>query len=506
MLRSHALRGPAGRGDVACRVRRASRPGESPLILGPRGSPSSNQQPGRGPPGLILPGQGPRDGGGGGGAPGRILLPNEKLAGGPGGPGLSGPGLALGGAAAPPGERPLSNRYRPPPGFMNDAPTVDAAVEAMGVDEMLGKLRARSGHWFQLARVIPALAAKGYDSTAIDEATGITPVEQNLWVVAATVFESLAAAAEARGGAPGLLAHFESGGDELLYHFRFLPAERRVSAAEYIAANNLNAQECEVLARSMKEWDRRPMERAGFENTAADCLAFKYMRDAIECRFAEDAYAKLDQALTTGCSAGARARVEETRKEIEEEEATKAGGTAVSSNVMLTLLRLSPDELGVRPVPQLSDLGAATAADLAAAPSAHQEGAFGAFTIAAGAAHKWVALPQWKALSLARRPVALPVPDCSRDAAVVAASQVKTDDEKRRMVGPGLLIVDAYVEDGELDPRAYYLVESDGGKLQLVDAARAAARGSAPAAVVLFLARPPARDTPAAATSELLQV
>jgi len=29
----------------------------------------------------------------------------------------------------------------------------------------------------------------------------------------------------------------------------------------------------------MKEWDRRVSERHGFESTAADCLAFKYMRD-----------------------------------------------------------------------------------------------------------------------------------------------------------------------------------------------------------------------------------
>jgi hypothetical protein len=36
---------------------------------------------------------------------------------------------------------------------------------------------------------------------------------------------------------------------------------------------------CEVLARALKEWDRRPLERHGFEPSAADCLAFKYMRD-----------------------------------------------------------------------------------------------------------------------------------------------------------------------------------------------------------------------------------
>ncbi len=38
---------------------------------------------------------------------------------------------------------------------------------------------------------------------------------------------------------------------------------------------------------------------------------------------------------------------------------------------------------------------------------------------------KWLALPQWKALALARHPVAIPLPDCSADPAVLAASRAK---------------------------------------------------------------------------------
>lgn len=81
--------------------------------------------------------------------------------------------------------------------------------------------------------------------------------------------------------------------------------------------------------------------------------------------------------------------------------------------------------------------------------------------------------------------------------------QAKTEDEKRRLEGPGLLVVDAHVE-GDLDPRSYYLVAS-GGALRLVDGKGAAAAGGA-AAAVLFLARPPLRESIAGATSELLQV
>lgn len=236
MQANRALAGATQSRALSVRVyARRSRPNSgSGLILGPDG----NNQPGRpGGGGLILPGQGPMQRGGGAGGGPRIMVPGERPMGGPGG-GLGGPGLAAPGA--PPGERPLPNRYRPPAGFMNETPTIDEATSAMSADEMLGKLRARAGHWFQLAKIIPALAAKGYDSSTIDEATGITPAEQNLWVVAATVYDSLAAS-PAVAESPALLQHFVSGGEELLYHFRFLPAERRVDAAQYIAANDLSA-------------------------------------------------------------------------------------------------------------------------------------------------------------------------------------------------------------------------------------------------------------------------
>jgi hypothetical protein len=38
-------------------------------------------------------------------------------------------------------------------------------------------------------------------------------------------------------------------------------------------------QECEVLARAMKEWERRETERHGFSDQPGDCMAFKYLRD-----------------------------------------------------------------------------------------------------------------------------------------------------------------------------------------------------------------------------------
>lgn len=69
---------------------------------------------------------------------------------------------------------------------------------------------------------------------------------------------------------------------------------------------------------------------------------------AVECRFAEDAYVKLQQGFACAESEGAKGRLAAVKEEIEKAEAEKSGGGTFNSSAMLLLLRLSPDELGVR--------------------------------------------------------------------------------------------------------------------------------------------------------------
>jgi hypothetical protein len=126
---------------------------------------------------------------------------------------------------------------------MDDA-VVDDATANMNPDILLNRLRSRAGHWHQLAKLVPALNSKGYDSSAIDESTGVTPLEQNRWVVAGTVYDSLVKAGELP---QTLLSAFDQGGEMKLYHFRFLPAEKRSAAARYIVANDLDDQVRAVL-------------------------------------------------------------------------------------------------------------------------------------------------------------------------------------------------------------------------------------------------------------------
>ncbi|KXZ54590.1 hypothetical protein GPECTOR_4g655 [Gonium pectorale] len=403
---------------------------------------------------------------------------------------------------------------------MNDTLPDDATANA-DPQELLNRLRARSGHWHELAKFIPALNSKGYNAGVIDEMTGITPAEQNKWVVSATVYESV----KASPAVPReVLARFNGDGVDLLYPFRFLSAERRVVAAVYIVEQELDPTMCEVLARSMKEYERRPTERAGFTEHPGDCLAFKYLRDAGECRKREEALVKLRQGMEVAVTEGARQRLMEQMEDKPDEEA--ATGVAAS----LVTLRLSPDELGVRPVCVAGELGAAQLEDLQAAPRTTQGGAFGIFTIEAPSSAtgvrnwSWVALPQWRALSMARHPVALTVRDCSAVPAVLAGSKAKTDDDKRRMQGPGILVVDKApasfppqadgsqaAADGPaplVDEDSWYVGLPEGCRaLTMVDGRRAAqlaARGSL-FGRVLFLARPPVKEVADRGT-DLLQL
>lgn len=77
---------------------------------------------------------------------------------------------------------------------------------------------------------------------------------------------------------------YEESSPDCLMELRFLDSGRRVEGAQYIADQQLSADMATVLARAIKDQQRRGEAAAGFSGAAGDCLAFKYYRDAQECR------------------------------------------------------------------------------------------------------------------------------------------------------------------------------------------------------------------------------
>jgi hypothetical protein len=119
-------------------------------------------------------------------------------------------------------------------------------------------------------------------------------------------------------------------------------------------------------------------------------------------------------------TAEARSRLES----LLDMEPAKLGGSNMPSAV-LSLVRLTRDEIGARCVPLAGPLYGTEPAAVRGAPKVSAEGVFAAFTVpkeAEGAT--WVPFPPWSAVLLARRPVALSVVDVAKVPALLQAACV----------------------------------------------------------------------------------
>jgi Rubisco Assembly chaperone C-terminal domain len=189
-----------------------------------------------------------------------------------------------------------------------------------------------------------------------------------------------------------------------------------------------------------------------------------------------------------------------------DEEVVQQRGT--SSEAILTVLRLEKDEIGCRPIALAGALESVTAEKVRSAPKVSSEGPFAAFTVPTeGATWGWVPLPAWPIISLAGRPVAFEVANCASLACFRSSAKVKSDDDLRKLQGPGVMVIDIApaAREAALNPAAYYMVALESGGVELLDGATVADAETI-LGPVLFLCRPPARDTTGSTTAELLSL
>ncbi|KAL5229677.1 hypothetical protein ABZP36_028453 [Zizania latifolia] len=210
----------------------------------------------------------------------------------------------------------LYQPFHPPP-----APLPDR-FRSLDLAQRLGVLRDRLGLWYEYAPLISALSREGFTPSSIEEATGISGVEQNCLVVASQVRDSLVS----EDFPADLLPYFDSyGGPELLYELRFLNARQRADAARHAMDNRLEPKGVRELARSMKDFPRRRGDDGWDAFTRAspgDCLAFARFRQSREAIAIEDCVAELERALQVVETETARARVE---REMEKAKKKAAG-------------------------------------------------------------------------------------------------------------------------------------------------------------------------------------
>ncbi|BDA49792.1 Rubisco accumulation factor 1, chloroplastic [Coccomyxa sp. Obi] len=457
--------------------------------------PGGDRGGGQGRGGLILPGRG---GDQQNGQSNQLIMPGGRGNGGGNQPGRG--GNTVGGGLIGVENKPALNPYRPPPGFMDDEAAKDsgsAVPEVQDPQVLLNRMRSGAGQWHELAELVPALAKLGIDNTIIEAETGIERAQLNAWLVSVQVYESLKRSGELT---PAQLAYFDrEDGAELLYEMRLLSTNRPPTAA-YIADNELDPPMATLVARSVKEQQRRKGENEGFSDAPGDCLAYKYYRDAMEAKKEDAKLSYVEKGLEVAVTDAARAKLRTVMAPKEE-----AAPEAAQSGARLEVMRLTREEMAFQPVPLLPNLPRLSAAALAAAPRLRQSGPFSAFTVPPSVAdQQWVALPAWNLIRLAQRPVAITIEDCMQVPAIVAAANPRSDEAKLRLRGAGLLIVDASPK--KVSDDVYYVVENAKGGLEIVEGSKL--DGVTPCAQVLVCCRPPSMNFSSVATetASLLQV
>lgn len=115
-------------------------------------------------------------------------------------------------------------------------------------------------------------------------------------------------------------------------------------------------------------------------------------------------------------------------------------------------------------------LKTATAESLRNAPKVTTvDGSFGSFSVPqTGLVSEWVPLPAWSIVALAGSPVGLFVENCAELPALLASTGARTEEDAKKLKGPGLLVVDAQPSGKiELDAAAYYLLARPDGGVEL---------------------------------------
>ncbi|MBA0602665.1 hypothetical protein Gorai_002838 [Gossypium raimondii] len=352
----------------------------------------------------------------------------------------------------PPQQQQLYQPFRPPP---SPLPPKFRSLDAQG---RLDVLANRNGLWFEYAPLIPSLYQEGFSPPSIEEITGITGVEQNRLIVASQVRESLIQSKTDED----VMSFFDTGGAELLYEIRLLSASQRAEAVRYIVENGLDAKGAQDLARAMKDFPRRKMDKGwkSFEyGLPGDCLSFMYYRLSREHgNPSEQRTAALMQALQVAESESAKKEVSEELEGGEDEKPEKDDD--LEYRVRVPVVRMQFGEVAeatsvvVLPVCMAEE----DTKELLEAPlECRSGGDFGVVEAEKGW-KRWVVLPSWEPLAGLRH-----------GGVVVAFSDARVIQWKsnRWYKEEAILVVtDRNRKEVEVDA-AFYLAMVDGGGLKV---------------------------------------
>ena len=142
--------------------------------------------------------------------------------------------------------------------------------------ELMRSLLHKEGSWVDWGKVCQQLQKAGYSAQKIFEETGFQASQQNLVIVAAQVYNSIAQADLAEE----VLQYFKGPRSDVLHEFRILNQEQRAAAAQLAYDKKLDIDGAHQVARAVKDFSRLSQLPAGFANHPGDAVAYLCWKNA----------------------------------------------------------------------------------------------------------------------------------------------------------------------------------------------------------------------------------
>jgi hypothetical protein len=258
--------------------------------------------------------------------------------------------------------------------------------------EILRSLLQKEGTWVDWGKNCQRLQKAGYNPQTIFEITGFQASQQNLVIVAAQVYDTIAKG----GGSQEVLDYFLGPRSDVLYELRILNQEQRVAVAEVAMNKALTAEAAKDLAKAVQEMSRISQVPSGFTRHPGDAMAYQCWKRARQKKDLQERSRLIAQGLKFAYSEGARSAIEQLLSDFTVVPTVKAP--------LLPIYRLESDTELPCLIPVAGTLPL-TSQDFAQVPSLTLEEPFGSVKTPANI--HIVPIPGWQAILKAVDPVGI---------------------------------------------------------------------------------------------------
>ncbi len=257
------------------------------------------------------------------------------------------------------------------------------------IKEIVRSLLHKEGNWVDWGKKCQQLRQAGYSAAQIFEDTGFQVSQQNLIVVAAQVYDSVAQSDVDEA----ILKYLTGPRSDVLYEFRVLNQAQRAAASQLAYEKKLDVDGAHLVAKAVQDVAHTSGIPEAFTDCPGDNVAYLCWKRARRKKDLQERSRLIAQGLKFAQSQTAREAIEQLLSDF----------TVVSSHTapILPVYRLEVEEELPRIIP-LAGSYPLTGKDLAAVTKVEPQGVFSTITTTGGS---FIPVPGWQAILKARDPV-----------------------------------------------------------------------------------------------------